>query len=390
MAEQEPKKPQKRVASPGEKLLLNMFSLLQVVKIHQSNNKLFADNVRLFKQVLEEIWQDSGVVQFTLYRGRFFLNDSRIIYTPSMWATSAKMAEYFQARGISGLRFIDRGPLTQEQIVGFMDVFNRATKEADPTEWLENAITGNFTWVEIVKSSEKDLFSDGQIAGDGSGGGSSVFRRSEDNIGSVAKQAYSMALTAMRTLSERLSAGKSTGLQKCKRAIETLIGILFDDEISYLSLSTIRDANDQIYTHSVNVAILSMCIGKHLGLSRTSLEQLGLCGLFMDLGKIGELKELIEKPERLKGYDLKKARDHSLYSVLDIISLNASFGLKQSILAAAGEHHMGVDHSGYPVVGDEPEPISLSARILAIADQYDALTSIRPWRDPYPPHDALV
>jgi hypothetical protein len=51
---------------------------------------------------------------------------------------------------------------------------------------------------------------------------------------------------------------------------------------------------------------------------------------------------------------------------------------------------MGLDHSGYPVVGDLSEPISLSGRILAIADQYNALTSIRPWRDPYPPHDALV
>jgi HD-GYP domain-containing protein (c-di-GMP phosphodiesterase class II) len=388
---EEVKKPQKKVATPGERLLHNMFRLLQVVKIHQANNKLFEENVKLFSQVLAEVWSSTSTVQFTLYRGRFYLNDERIVYTPTMWATSAKMAEYFQQRGINELKFIDKGPLTQEQIVGFMGVFNRAVKESDPADWLETTLSESFPWVQINKASDKDLFSEGQAGEDAAAGRSQIIRSSTSKSSpAFAKQAYSQALTALRTLTERLNSGKTAGVQKSKRAIETLIDLLFDDEITFLALATIRDDEDLLYTHSVNVAILAMCIGKHLGMGSSALEQLGLSGLFLDLGKSGQPKSVINKSQRLTGDELQLARDHSLLSVLDIIRLNASHGLKHSIIAAAGEHHMCIDHSGYPQVGNPELPLSLYGRILAIADQYDALTSTRPWREPIPPHDALV
>ncbi|MDR2338686.1 MAG: HD domain-containing protein [Deltaproteobacteria bacterium] len=385
------KKAAKKVATPGEKLLHNMFRLLQVVKIHQSNNKLFSDNVKLFQQVLEEIWGMTNVANFALHRGRFYLNDERIVYTPTMWATSAKMAEYFQARGINGIKFIDRGILSQESIVGFMDVFNRATKAPDPTEWLEKATKENYPWVEVNKDDDKGFFTEGQAGGDAAAGRSVVVHGAyRESAAQVARQTYSQALTALRTLVQRLAAGKNAGVQKSKRVIEQLIDMLFEDETSCLCLSTVRDMDDQLYTHSVNVAILALCVGRRLGLSRTALEQLGLAGLFYDLGKAGELEPIAARPERLKGAELERVHDHALLSVLSIIRMNASHGLKHSVLAAAGEHHMGMDHSGYPHVGREDEPISINGRILAVADQYDALTSVRPWREPYAPHDALV
>jgi HD-GYP domain-containing protein (c-di-GMP phosphodiesterase class II) len=389
---EEQKKPVKKAVTPGEKLLHNMFRLLQVVKIHQANNKLFSDNVKLFQDVLEEIWHSTTTANFALYRGRFYLNDERIVYTPTMWATSAKMTEYFQARGINGIRFIDKGQLDADSIVGFMDVFNRATKAEQPSLWLAETLKERYPWVEINKEEDKGIFVEGQGPADQAAPGRQMIVRgsSAQSNSTLAKQTYSQALTAMRTLIERLTAGKTAGVQKSKRAIEALIDLLYEDEISFLSLSTVRDVEDQLYTLSVNVAILSMCMGKRLGLSRTGLEQLGLSGLFHDLGKAGEVGETAARPEKLEGESLQKVQEHSLLSVLNIIRLIASHGLKHSILAPAGEHHMGLDHSGYPKIGREKEPLSLFGRLLAVADQYDALTSTRPWREAFAPHDALV
>jgi HD-GYP domain-containing protein (c-di-GMP phosphodiesterase class II) len=390
--EQQRHKTAKKVASPGERLLHSMFRLLQVVKIHQSNNKLFAENVELFRQALDEIWRETETIDFMLHRGRFYLNDERIVYTPSMWSTSSKMAELFHARGIDGVRFICKGPLTQDQIVGFMDAFNRALKAPDPTAWLEQTLKEGFPWVEVSKESDKDVYSDEDASDDASPGGRKTLVRGGGAKSSpfVARQIYSTTLTALRTIVERLSAGKAAGVQKSKRAIESLIDFLFEDEENTLLLSTVRDAGDQVYTHSVNTAVLSMCMGKKLGLGRASLEQLGLAALFHDLGKTGRLAEVISKPERLTGVEKRKAEGHALLSVLSIIRLNATHALKHSLLAPAGEHHMGLNRSGYPRAGDPTEPISLFGRLIAAADQYDALTSERPWREPIAPHDALI
>jgi HD-GYP domain-containing protein (c-di-GMP phosphodiesterase class II) len=383
----------KRGPSAGEQLLHCMFRLLQVVKIHQANNKLFSDNVSNFRDVLMEMWAEVPTVAFALYRGRFYLNDERIVYTPTMWATSAKMMEYFTARGLNGLKFNQTDKLSDEEIVGYMDLFNRASRAEAPAEWLEKTATESYPWVSFSTEEDQGLNLEGGEGEDQGGiGRTSVMRAAPNaNVAFIARQTYSQALTALRALANRLKIGKTAGIQKSKRAVQELIDLLMEDEAIFLSLSTIRDSEDQLFTHSVNVTILVLGMGQRLGLSRGVLEHLGLCGLFHDLGKIGE-DDMLNSPERIRGGDAAaKMQSHSLNSVMNIIRLNASHTLKHLILGPAGEHHMGVDRSGYPKVGDETVPVSLYGRMLAVADQYVALTSARPWRpEPFTPHEALV
>ncbi|MDR1166759.1 MAG: HD domain-containing protein [Deltaproteobacteria bacterium] len=385
------KAPAKKV-SPGERLLHSMFRLLQVVKIHQANNKLFADNVKSFRDILMELWRDGFGANFSMYRGRFYLNDERIVYSPTMWATSAKMTEYFQTRGLSGLKFLPASELSDDAIVGFMDVFNRATRDTNPTAWLRAKLQESYPWVEIAEEDDKGVAVEGSSeAVEDSGLGRKAIVRgvAAKNLSYVARQTYSQTLTSLRSLIERLNAGKSAGIQKSKRAVQELIDLLFEDEAVFLALSTIRDRDDQLYTHSVNVTILVLGMGRRLGLSRSSLEQLGLCGLFHDLGKANN--EATMSGEKLSGSDKDKIQSHSLLSVFNIIRLNASHSLKHFILGPAGEHHMGMDRSGYPKMDNSEEPLSLYGRVLSVADQYNALTSARPWRpQPFSPHDALA
>jgi HD-GYP domain-containing protein (c-di-GMP phosphodiesterase class II) len=369
-----------------------MFRLLQVVKIHQANNKLFSDNVSNFRDVLKELWSETQVASFTLYRGRFYLNDERIVYTPSMWVTSAKMMEYFQQRNLNGIQFKAVDTLEDQEIVAFMDIFNKAARQPDPSKWLEEKIADKFPWVSFTNEEDMGLSaSPADMEDSGAIGRTSVIRGAPSrNISYIARQTYSQALTAMRNLVKRLEIGKTAGIQKAKRAVQELIDLLFEDEAVFLALSTVRDRDDQLYVHSVNMAILVIGMGQRLGLSRGVLEHLGLCGLFSDLGKV-EIKDQLSKAERLRGESLDKVREHSLESVRNIIRLNASHALKQLILGPAGEHHMGIDHSGYPKIGNPSEPLSLFGRLLAVADQYDALTSPRPWRpEPFSPRDALL
>jgi HD-GYP domain-containing protein (c-di-GMP phosphodiesterase class II) len=150
-----------------------------------------------------------------------------------------------------------------------------------------------------------------------------------------------------------------------------------------------RNYDDYTYTHSVNVAILCLCLGKRIGLPRNLVEQLGLCGLFHDLGQVDVSLELITKETPLTREEYEEIKKHPLNSVQQIIKLNADHTLKAKLLLPPFEHHLGVDLSGYPQT-ERKAPLSLMGRILAIADQYDALTSSRSYRPiPISPDKAL-
>jgi len=149
--------------------------------------------------------------------------------------------------------------------------------------------------------------------------------------------------------------------------------------------SSIVDAKSS-YTreHSEGVASLSRYLGTLFGLSRETCEMLELTGLLHDLGKLRVPDELLEKPHRLTAEENLTMRRHSFdtYNVLKNIT-----GLEQVALWA-GQHHERVDGSGYPgKVGGGS--LSLEARIIEVADVFQALAQRRPYRDALPQDEIL-
>ncbi|MDR1309373.1 MAG: HD domain-containing protein [Deltaproteobacteria bacterium] len=377
-----------RKTSAGEIVLISMFRLLQVVKIHQANNRLFSEMVNDFNGALAGVWKTGKPVSFTLYRGRFFLNDERIAYSPTVWATSVKLSEFFQERGLSGLRFEPKDNLTGDEIVDMINTLHQAKRHPDPFKWLQENLAKPDGWP-VVPTRTDDGFAsgpDGLPAADGEPQGAS---RGEGETNLQAKLVYSQALTVLRNIVTRLTTGKKASIQKGKRVVQELIDLMLEDWGSFLALSTVRDHGDQIYTHSANVTILSLALGHSLGYSKKSLEQLGLIAFLHDLGKAGDFLATAEKSDALDGRDLAMVQNLTLGSIARIIRLNASYGLKLSMLQPVGEHHLGVNLSGWPLT-NRTRPLSLSGRVLAIADQYDAMVSHRPYRpEPLSPSSAL-
>jgi HD-GYP domain-containing protein (c-di-GMP phosphodiesterase class II) len=158
-----------------------------------------------------------------------------------------------------------------------------------------------------------------------------------------------------------------------------MVDLVMEDESVMMGVSTIRDYDDYTFAHSINVAILSMCLGRRIGISKTSLHRLGICGLFHDLGKLDIPVEIIRLPRRLTTSELEVIKTQTIHSVAQIIKLQASRDLKSKILLPPFEHHMNYDLSGYPQT-PKKKPVSLFGRILTIADVFDAITSPRNYR----------
>jgi HD-GYP domain-containing protein (c-di-GMP phosphodiesterase class II) len=156
--------------------------------------------------------------------------------------------------------------------------------------------------------------------------------------------------------------------------------VFLEEQPLLLAMSTIRAYDDYTFAHSVDVAILSLYIGRQLGLPRETMECLGVCGLFHDLGKVMLPYELLNKSEALTPEESEQFRRHSLNSTRLIVQLlSAPVERKARIMLPPFEHHLKYDLSGYPALGWN-RPITLCGRILMIADVYDALTSPRVYR----------
>ncbi len=172
----------------------------------------------------------------------------------------------------------------------------------------------------------------------------------------------------MNVAANTLSAHCHT-VEQMRQKEQLLIGIV-------RSLISTLDARDP-YTcgHSDRVAIIARCIGERLQLGQKPCDQLYLSGLLHDLGKIGVPDEVLHKPGKLTEEEFAIIRKHPRigYEILKHLPQ------LQHVLPGVLHHHEAVNGSGYPD-GLCGNAIPLFARILAIADAYDAMTSARPYR----------
>ena len=142
-------------------------------------------------------------------------------------------------------------------------------------------------------------------------------------------------------------------------------------------LHSMRDSDDVTYTHSLNVSIISAIIGRWLHMSEDDLNTLTVAALFHDIGKLLIPPEILQKSAKLtdEEHELLKTHPYKGYQLLK------NFGMDERIALAAMQHHERCDGSGYPGRLTKNN-INSFAKIIAIADVYDAMTAARAYRGP--------
>lgn len=142
-----------------------------------------------------------------------------------------------------------------------------------------------------------------------------------------------------------------------------------------LCLTKIREKDDYLLEHSLNVAILLANFGKFLGMSEEEVQDLSYAGFLHDLGKIKIPDEILHKPGRLTDSEMEIMKEHVNYGV-DYLKETE---IAPPLIQAISEHHERLDGLGYPA-GTKGDDISQAGRMLAIADMYDALTADRVYK----------
>ncbi len=201
----------------------------------------------------------------------------------------------------------------------------------------------------------------------------------------VAVGIYNDYLAIARDILQQVKAGGAVDVAASRAMVNEVISSAVRNRDALIALGKLRVHDAYTFTHGVNVSVLAVAFGASLGIAPTGLRELGLAGLFHDLGKTGVPDAILNKPGRLTPAEFARIREHPTLGR----RLLAGYGLPEAVLRGVAEHHEKSDGSGYPlgVCGDKVHPWG---RILGVADVFDALTSRRSYKEAMLPTRALA
>lgn len=171
--------------------------------------------------------------------------------------------------------------------------------------------------------------------------------------------------------------GKAVDPQQCLPLVEQISASLARNGSALLSLARLKTKDEYTYMHSVAVCALMVALGRQLGLSEHEVQEAGLAGLLHDIGKMAMPLDVLNKPGKLSDDEYAIMRSHPERG--HAMLLAADTAVSEAVLDVCLHHHEKIDGTGYPH-GLAGEQISQLARMGAICDVYDAITSDRPYK----------
>ena len=204
-----------------------------------------------------------------------------------------------------------------------------------------------------------------------------------------AKRTYSQSVAVTKDLMTSMRMGRSPNIKKIKRVVQSIVDQILNEETSLIGLTTLRDYDEYTFTHSVNVCIFAVALGKRLGLKKLQLYDLGMAALFHDIGKARVPLEVLNKAGGLTDEEWRLIASHPWLGVLALFQLRGSSELPYRAMVVAMEHHMKTDLTGYPK-SIRPRQLSMFSKIVAAADGFDAATSRRAYQTvPFNPAEVM-
>lgn len=202
----------------------------------------------------------------------------------------------------------------------------------------------------------------------------------------VFQKVYQENLARSREIVESVETLKKVESKKVNTAVESILQSLLKDQSAFFNLNRIKGYDDYTFRHCIDVCMLSLIQGQALNFPQDKLLELGVSAFLHDLGKIFVPKQILNKPARLTLAEEAVIRKHPIEGAK---VLQQTKGITPLSAVVAFEHHIYYNlQTGYPKL-KQKRRLSLFTMIVSIADVYDALTTLRPYRQPFLPYQAL-
>ena len=209
----------------------------------------------------------------------------------------------------------------------------------------------------------------------------------DDNSGEADRTAL-MYEVVRAVMGDQFNSNNTVSIvETCDKLSHSIVNILQEQPVFVSRLHEMMHHDYALFTHSSNVAIYIAVLAQELGIAGAELKQIVVGALLHDIGKLETQDRILTKPDRLDEFEYREVKKHPSYGLRRL--LNDQRQLNYGQLMMVYQHHEKLNGSGYPV-GVLAGEIHPWARMCAVIDTFEALTSQRPQRKPLSHETALA
>jgi HD-GYP domain-containing protein (c-di-GMP phosphodiesterase class II) len=353
----------------GRRLLTSFYGALSALRLYPVENETVQVALSDLHSLVEGVVNIDGGAEVRVVGDFFFLNETRLRLDLSNFATFGSFASALQTHGIGAVEVLPG--IERREWAPFISMLLRKPATEGPFEaFMERFASAPVQHIHLRSTTEVD-------------------EPAQEEKLTAAKRTYAQSVKVAKEVLGDMRIGKAVNVRKVKRAVQGIVDQVLSNESSMVTMTTLRDFDEYTFTHSVNVSIFSVIIGQRLGMDRLQLYELGLGALFHDVGKQRLDVDVINKPGGLDDAEWAHLREHPTEGLLQLFDMHGLADMPYRQMLIAYEHHMKIDLTGYPQNKRKREP-TLFTRIVAVADSFDAGTSVRSYQfQPWPP-DAVL
>jgi len=358
----------------GRDFLVTFYAALRSLKLYPLENDQVQRSLDDITTSAKALLQIEDLLEVRLAGEFIFVNSTRLRLNLDNYASFSHVLNMLSACDVGVVQVAEAVERKEWQV--FLSLLlSFSTRTAGPNQLVEfqqKMLQGGVTHITVEAPAEGDDDIE-----------------DEQRAKEVAKRTYERSVAVTKEVVNSVRMGRSASVKKVKRAVQGIVDQVLSNEVSLVGLTTIRDYDEYTFTHSVNVCIFSIAIGRRLGLTRLQLYDLGMAALFHDVGKSRVPIEVLTKAGALNEDEWRVMQAHPWLGVLTLFGLRGYGEIPYRGMIVAMEHHMKTDLTGYPKTL-RPRELALYSKIVAVADGFDAATSRRAYQTiPLQPDEVL-
>jgi len=339
-------------------LLIRLHVVIKNAKLYEANNEMFQEQARLLFELVEHFLQENGEASFQVRQSALFFNGLRFKFVLSTYPIYKAILEEFRARSISYMSFLPG--LTTEELVRFAVAFGKRERKEDQLfpKLMADLDRADIRHVVLRTAS-----------------GTETFASTHEDTARM----FFLGIIHLKEVFEREKKAEDLPVNTTRRLMQSIFNHIVDDESFLIGLTNLKNFDEYTLNHSVNVCVLSLALGRRLGLSRSELVELGIAAFFHDLGKLETPLEILNKPATLSEEEREVMEQHPHQGAEKLVHLKEFRHLPIRAIHVALEHHIREDLTGYPT-RIKKESVNLFSKIVKVVDYFDALTTKRVYR----------
>ncbi|MGH9320062.1 MAG: HD-GYP domain-containing protein [Vicinamibacteria bacterium] len=363
----------------SREVLQQLAILIKNSYLHDLSNQVFEEPLEKLAHSLSRLVSTEGMFRLERAGEEFFANGVRVrMEIRSLHAYKYVLNE-LSKRSVGGISFEARPPAPA--LTAFLEVFCRARDgETEGISVLDrlnsDLLDREVSAIRLLAPRDEVSLAETEITAD---------RRNR------ALSAYQQALDFIRESLISVDSPAQVNIRKAKRSVQKLVDLSYEEGngFSLAGMASIKAHDDYTFNHMVNVCVLAIAFGQRLGLKRHALAQLGLCALYHDMGKLHIPLEVLNKHQGLTEEEWAVMGNHTVYAARTLFPLIEVDRSTVNRILTSLQHHLRYDGSGYPKLRIRKKQ-SLYARITAIVDTFDAMTTKRIYQRQYLPDEAIA